>query len=107
MIRTLSLWSARSQGVHVRRSGNQNAGGPVERTLFLIMALMGYLIGTVLAVSDASTASAVAFGIASTLLLIWAIALGVHLGIKDAVSDLGSDAVRDEVTRRLRAGGSD
>ncbi len=79
----------------------------MERTLFLILALMGYLIGTLLAVSDAGTAGTVAFGIASTLLLIWAIALGVHLGIRDAVNDLGSDAVRDEVTRRLRAGDSD
>jgi len=64
----------------------------MERSLFLFLALVGYAVSGMLALADAGDVAAVVLGVASVPLLIWIIALGVELGIRDARSS------RDEVT---------
>ncbi|MET3960332.1 hypothetical protein ABIE44_000266 [Marmoricola sp. OAE513] len=74
----------------------------MERSLFLFLAIIGYLVGGLVAAGDGGALAAVILGAASTFLLIWAIALGVHLGIKDAVSELGG-STREEADRWLKS----
>jgi len=64
----------------------------MERTLFLVLALIGYAIGGFLAFAEAPEAAFVVLGVATVPLLVWIIALGVDIGIRDARS------TRDEVT---------
>ncbi len=74
----------------------------MERSLFLFLAITGYMVGGLFAAADGGVLAFVTLGVASVFLLIWAIAFGVHLGIKDAVSELDG-STREQADRWLRA----
>lgn len=64
----------------------------MERTLFLVLALIGYAVGGFLAFAEASEVAFFVLGVATVPLLVWIIALGVEIGLRDARNS------RDEVT---------
>ncbi|MFL6060071.1 MAG: hypothetical protein ACJ72E_02475 [Marmoricola sp.] len=72
----------------------------MERTLFLVFALTGALVGGALEWADLDVAGFVVLGVSGVCALVWAIALGVHLGIRDALAEADDDA-RQGATREI------
>lgn len=79
----------------------------MERTLFLVLALIGYAISGFLVFAEASEVAFVAFGVATVPLLVWIIALGIDIGLRDARShqdESGSITEQAERWRKARYG---
>ncbi|MCW2784097.1 MAG: hypothetical protein JWP74_614 [Marmoricola sp.] len=75
----------------------------MERTLFLILALVGYLVGGVFAYIGGNTIAIVFVALASVPFLIWIVALGVSIGLRDALGHpTDEDATREAADRWLR-----
>lgn len=75
----------------------------MQRTLFLFLALIGYAVGGMLAFADAGSAAAVVTAIASVPLLVWIIALGVEIGIRDARGGDEETDIREAADRWRKA----
>lgn len=75
----------------------------MERTLFLVLAMIGYAFGGMLAFADAGEAAFVVIGIASVPMLVWIIALGVSLGIRDSRGPQDETDIREAADRWRKA----
>ena len=77
----------------------------MERSLFLLLALIGGMVGGALEWAGVRVGGYVVLGIAGTCLLVWVVALGVYLGIRDALAEdavAGRRATTEEILRRSR-----
>ena len=60
---------------------------PLERTFFLVVAALGYLVGIPLSLLGGGVVAQMILAIASVFVLVWAVALGVTTGLRDAQPD--------------------
>lgn len=63
----------------------------MERTLYLILAALGYAIGGAFIWAGNQVLSSIFFGLASVSLLIWVIATGVAMGIREVLDARDGD----------------
>ena len=63
----------------------------MERTFYLLMALVAYPVGGLFAMADAGVIATIVLTLASVMMAIWVVATGVALGMKEALDDRDRD----------------
>lgn len=79
----------------------------MERTLFLVLAVVGYLISGIFALLGGDTITWVFFALASVPMAIWVIAVGVSIGVRDALGvPTEEDRIKDATDHWRQSAGT-
>ena len=63
----------------------------MERTFYLLMAVVGYLVGGLMVAADAGALATIVLGLASAMMAVWVVATGVALGMREALDERERD----------------
>jgi len=63
----------------------------MERTFYLLMAIVGYLVGGLMVAADIGVLATIVLGLASVSMTVWVVATGVALGMREALDERERD----------------
>jgi len=63
----------------------------MERTFYLLMAIVGYLVGGLMVAADVGVLATIVLGLASVSMTVWVVATGVALGMREALDERERD----------------